>query len=87
MERVAEQTIEERADLPALVGGSNLTEDLALAGDERVQPRGNTEQVGGRSLVLEAVEEGLEVARIDLSELGQRPGRTLIGFERSDAAR
>jgi hypothetical protein len=82
VKRVAEQPIEQRADLSALVGNSNLTEDLALTGDERVEPGGDTEQVDGRSLVLEAVEERLEVGRIDLRELGQRPGRAPVGLDR-----
>ena len=50
MKRVTEQAIEQRADLSALVGNSNLTEDLALTGDERVEPGGDTEQVDGRNL-------------------------------------
>ena len=50
---------------------SHLPEHLRLARDERVETRGHAVQVQRRRRVGEAVEDGLELARVDADELGQ----------------
>ncbi len=57
--------------MPELVREPHLTEDLALAGDERVQAGGNAEEVVRGSPVLQPVERRLDL-RPERRERGDR---------------
>src|SRR5436190_1938963 len=45
MQRLAEEPVEHRTGRAHLEGGADLAKDLALAGDERVEPRGDPEEM------------------------------------------
>ena len=78
MQRLPEELVEERARRAGLEGRPHLAEDLALAGNERVEPGGDTEEVQRGRLVAEAVERGGEVVAAVACELRERPDRELL---------
>jgi hypothetical protein len=61
MQRLPEEPVEHRAGRAGLESGADLAEDLALAGDERVEPRGDSEEMERRRLVREAVDDRAEL--------------------------
>ena len=85
VQRLPEELVEERAGRARLERGPHLAEDLALAGDERVEAGGDAEEVQRRRLVPQSVERGGEVGAAVAGELGRasrprappraRPGR------------
>ena len=61
MQRLPEHAVEQQARRARLVRGAHLAEDLALARDERVEARGDAEQVQRGRLVAQPVERGLDL--------------------------
>ena len=73
-----EEPVQERSGRAGLVGGAHLAEDLSLAGDERVEPRGDAEQMQRRGVIAQPVERRLDLGlerdeRIDRGALGGLP--------------
>src|SRR5262249_20084441 len=79
LERLPEDTVEEGAGARRVEGGSNLAEDLALAGDERVEPGRNAKEVNGRRVVVHPVGDRLERLTGQLLERAQRGPLVLAG--------
>ena len=78
MERLAEDPVEQRPGRPELVRDPHLAEDLALARHERVEPRGDAEEMVRRGAVVQPVER-----RLDLGpERRERRDRILLGLLR-----
>src|SRR2546422_5116811 len=79
VERLAKEPVEDRAGCASLVRCAHLAEDLPFAGDERVQARGNAEEVERGFLVTKPVESrpqlGLERQQGGLSLLLRTVGR------------
>ena len=71
MQRRPEEPVEQRAGAPGLVGLADLSEDLALARNERVEAGGDAEEVQGGRLVAEAVEQRRELRRVGTGEREQ----------------
>ena len=61
VQRLPEEVVEQRPGRAGLEGAPHLAEDLALAGNERVEPGGDTEEVQRRRLVPEPVERRGEI--------------------------
>jgi hypothetical protein len=61
VERLAEEPVEQRTCRPDLVRKPHLAEDLAFAGNERVEPGGDAEQVVRRRPVAKPVKRGLDL--------------------------
>ena len=61
MERLPEDPVEHRPGRADFVRDPHLPEDLALARDERVQPRGDAEEVVRGRPVLQPVERRLDL--------------------------
>ena len=80
MQRLPEELVEERPGRARLEGRPHLAEDLALAGDERVEPGGDAEEMERRRLVAETVERGGQVGATVAGELGERPDRELLAW-------
>ena len=59
-ERLAEHAVERRPGGHRLVCVAHLAEDLTFAGDERVEARGDAEEVHGGRVLLQAVEHAVE---------------------------
>src|SRR5207237_820714 len=57
VERLPEDTVEQRPGGARLVCSTHLAEDLALARDERVEPGGDAEEVSRGRLVAKRVED------------------------------
>ena len=79
MQRLSEEPVEERPRRAGLEGGPHLAEDLALTGDERVEPAGDAEEVERRRIVAEPVERDREIAGSIAGELGEGRNRLLLG--------
>ncbi len=75
MERHAEQALQVRAGRAAVESGPHLPEDLPLAGDHRVEPRGDAEQVQRGRLVLELVHHRRQLVSI----VTRKPEQRLVG--------
>ena len=58
MQRIVEEPVQERPRRAGLVCRAHLPEDLALAGDERVEPRRNSEEVQRRRMIGEPIRQG-----------------------------
>ena len=67
MQRLAEEPVEERPGGAGLVRMAHLAEDLAFAGNERVESAGNSEEVERGRLVSESVQRGGDL-RLELGE-------------------
>ena len=87
MERLAEHVVEQRPGRAGLEGVAHLAEDLALAGDERVEPGGDAEEVERRRLVAQPVEHGHELRLVDARERDERGGGARLRPRASGAAR
>ena len=61
VQRLAEEPVEQRPGRADLVRGPHLAEDLALAGNERVEPGGDAEEMERGGLVAQPVERRLEL--------------------------
>src|SRR5438874_9619710 len=61
MERLPKDAIEQRPGRSELVRDPNLAEDLALARNERIEPRSDAEEMVGSSPVAQAVKGGLDL--------------------------
>src|SRR5438270_10278008 len=61
VQRVTEHAVEQRPRRAGVVRGAYLAEDLALARDERIEPRGDAAEMQCRRVVAQAVERGLEL--------------------------
>ena len=79
MQRLAEEPVEQRAGRAGLEGAPHLPEDLALAGNERVEPGGDAEEVQRRRLVPEPVERGGEIGGAVARELRHRRDGFVLG--------
>ena len=75
LQRLAEDAVEQRPRRGGVVRRPDLAEDLALAGNERVEPGGDAEEVDGRGLVVQAVDDRVERLAGELLERRRRPGR------------
>ena len=76
---LAEEPVEKRPRRAGLEGGPHLTEDLALAGDERVQAAGDAEEVERRRLVAEAVQRRPQLVGTVTGQVEQRLHAELLG--------
>src|SRR5581483_3065567 len=76
VQRVPEDTVEQCAGRARLVRRPHLAQDLPLAGHERVEPRGDTEEMERGGVVAQPVEHGLELAE-DLDRAAFRLVRVL----------
>ena len=83
MQRLAEDAVEEGARRANLVRDAHLAEDLALAGNERVQPRRNAEEMESRGAIVETVERGLDL-RLERGQRGNSVAFRRVGVLRSD---
>ena len=61
MERLAKESVEDRAGSAGFVGRAHLAEDLAFPRDHRVEACGNAEEVKGGGPVLQPIERRAEV--------------------------
>ena len=78
MERLAERPVEQRPGRPELLCNPHLPEDLPLTRHERVEARGDAEEMVRRCPVLQPVER-----RLDLRpERRERRGRIPLGLLR-----
>ena len=78
VERLAEDPVEQRPGRAELVRDPHLAEDLALARNERVETRGDAEEVVRRGPVLQPVERRLDLR----AERRERRDRSLLGLLR-----
>ena len=83
VERHPERAVEQRARRARLERVAHLAENLPLAGNHRVEPGGDPEEVERGRLVGEAVRDGRERARVVPGEREQRP----VGTRRERARR
>ena len=82
-ERIAEQLVERRARRPLLLsdvpGGSNLTEDLALAEHRRIETGSDLEEMIDRSGVVLTVEVRGQFVDTEIAELAQEIADVAVG--------
>ena len=71
LQRLPEETVEQRSRRAGLVRRAHLAEDLALARDHRVEPGGDAEEVECGRLVAEPVERRAEL-RLEREQRGLR---------------
>ena len=60
LERLPEDAVEQRPGRRGIERRAHLAENLALAGNERVETGGNAEEVDGRCFVVQPVDDGIE---------------------------
>ena len=75
---LAEEPVEKRACGAGFERGPHLAEDLPLAGNERVEPGGDSKQVKRRRLVPEAIERRGEVVSPIAGQLDERGNRFVV---------
>jgi hypothetical protein len=76
VQRLTEEAIEHRPGRARLECRADLTEDLALARNERVQAGGDAEEVQGGGLVREAVDDRAQLIRRQSADGHERVERT-----------
>ena len=78
VQRLAEEPVEQRPGRARLEGGAHLAEDLALAGDERVEPGGDAEEVERGRLVARAGRRPAQLVLGEPADLGERVERAAL---------
>ena len=78
MERLAEEPVEHRPGGADLEGAPHLAEDLALAGDHRVEAGGDPEQVESGRLVGEPVDDAADLLLRQAAQVRERVERPAL---------
>ncbi len=73
VQRVVEQPVQQRPRRAGLVRGAYLAEDLAFAGDERVETGGNAEEVQRRRVIREPVRERRDLVAAERTQAPAAP--------------
>jgi len=71
VQRLPEEAVEDRAGRAGLEGRAHLPEDLALAGDHRVEPAGDAEEVQRGCFVGQAVDDRAKLVLGKPADRGQ----------------
>ena len=79
MQRLTEDPVEQRPGRPELVRDPHLAEDLALARHERVEARGDAEEMVRGGPVVQPVERGLDLGA-ERRECRDRVALGLLGI-------
>ena len=84
VQRLAEEPVEKRACRAGFERRPHLAEDLPLAGNERVEPGGDSKQVERRRLVPQAIQRGGEIVSPVAGQLDERVDRFVVGVLLAD---
>ena len=84
VQRLAEEPVEKRACRAGFERRPHLAEDLSLAGNERVEPGGDSKQVERRRLVPQAIQRGGEIVSPIAGQLDERVDRFVVGVLLAD---